>query len=330
MPPRPRPRGLPVILALLLLGVVGCVSGSAAPPEPKRTSTGPTNASSAVLGGPRTIDPCAMTDPAALRRFGHVTRAGTVSLDYCLLHVRTGDGSLLQLAVGELHHVDPAVVTRDAPVTRRGPFRLVREAPLPGHCTRLILFSDGIAMEVSADLLRGDPGSGLCSVAEAGAQEAVTAIDRGRLRHRRFAPNSLALTDPCRLVAPDVVRRVPGLGGARPHSTPARHQCRWGEQSARASRVRLVHTAGDPPRKLNATAVTERIAGRRTVVSIVGGDPRTPLCMAETAHIPFGAANSGQVEVAMLVVALPGGDGIDACEYTRGLAERIWPRLPAR
>lgn len=271
-----------------------------------------------------------MTDPAALRRFGHVTRAGTVSLDYCLLHVRMGNGSLLQLAVGELRHVDPATVTRGRPVTRRGPFRIVREAPLPGHCTRLIVFSDGIAMEVSADLLRGDPGSGLCSVAEAGAREAVTAIGRGRLEHRRFAPNSLALTDPCRLVESDVVGRVPGLGRARPHSTPARHQCRWGEKSARESRVRLVHTAGDPPRRLNATAVIERIAGRRTVVSIVGGDPRMPLCMAETAHLPFGAADSGQVEVAMLVVAVPGGDGIDACEYARGLAERIWPRLPAR
>lgn len=329
MPLRRRFRGLPVVLASLLL-VAGCSGRSPAPPGPERTSAGPADTSSAVLGDSRTLDPCTLISPSALREFGRVTPAGTVSLDYCLLRVRMTNGSLLQVAVGELGRVDPETAKREHPTIRQGPFRIVREAPLPGHCTRRILFSDGITMRVSADLLNGDPASGLCAVAETGAKAAVTAIRQGRVGHRDFAPNSLAWFDPCRLVGSGVVHRVPGLAHARPRSAPARHQCRWGAESASAPRVRMVHTAGDPPRRLNATAVEESVAGRRTVVSIVGGNPRVPLCSAETAHVPFGEPGSGQVEVAMLVVAMPGSDGIRACEFARGLAERIWPHLPAR
>ena len=64
------------------------------------------------------------------------------------------------------------------------------------------------------------------------------------------------------------------------------------------------------------------------MTSVVGGDPSTPLCSAETGHVPFGPPGTDQVEVAMLVVAYPDGDGLDACEFARGLAERAWPALP--
>ncbi|MDR7301114.1 DUF3558 domain-containing protein [Haloactinomyces albus] len=329
MPPRRRFRGMPVILALLLVILaVGCAGGAPVEPGPDRSSTPPSHLSSAVLGDLRTVDPCTLTDPAALRRFGQVDNAGTVSLDYCLLHIRMSGGSLVQLAVGELRKVDPVEVTRGLPVTRRAALRIVRKAPVPGHCTRQILFSDGVAMQVSADLLEGHPVSGLCRMAEAGAKTAVDAIAANRIGHRRFPPNSLALIDPCTMVSTAVVQRVPGLQRARPHSAPGGHQCRWGSEQAGQPRVRMVHTAGSPPRVLHGAAVEERIAGRRTVISIVGGDPRVPLCMAETAHIPFGPPETKQVEVAMLVVAVPGGDGIRACEFARGIAERVWPQLP--
>ncbi|RCW45210.1 hypothetical protein DFQ14_103176 [Halopolyspora algeriensis] len=329
MPPRRRLRSTPVTLALLFVVLaVGCAGGVRSVPGPGRGSAPEPHLSSAVLGDVRTVDPCTLTDPATLQRFGQVRNAGTVSLDYCLLHVRMSGRTLLQLAVGELRKVDPAEVTRGVPVTRRGALRIVHSAPLPGHCTRQILFSDGIAMQVSADLLAGDPTSGLCRVAEAGARTAVDTIAAERVGHRWFPPDSLALIDPCTVVDTAVVQRVPGLKGARPRSSPGRHQCQWGPNKAGHPRVRMVHTAGDPPRVSRGAAVAERIAGRRTVVGIVGGNPRTPLCMAETAHIPFEAAGTGQVEVAMLVVAIPGSDGIRACEFARGLAERIWPRLP--
>lgn len=316
-----------MVLALLLL-VAGCTGGSGAAPAPERSSAPPPRTSSALLGDLRTVDPCTLIDPAALRSFGRVSNAGTVSLDYCLLHVETPGGALLQLAVGELHAVDPAEATKGVPVIRRAALPIVRNAPLPGHCTRRILFSDGVAMQVSADLLTGGPGPGLCRVAAVGAQEAVDAMAGHRVGHRRFPPNSLARIDPCTMLDSAVVHKVPGLEEARPHPGPARHRCRWGRNSAREPSVRLVHTAGDPPRVLHGAAVEERIAGRRTVVSVVGGDPRVPLCLAQTAHVPFGAPGSGQVEVAMLVVSVPGSDGIRACEFARGLAERVWPKLP--
>ncbi|GAA0533605.1 hypothetical protein GCM10011581_07000 [Saccharopolyspora subtropica] len=307
------------LLLFLVLLVAGCTPGGGS--APARTG-GPAGSSAALLGDLRTVDPCTLTDPAALEG---AENAGTVSLDYCLLHVRVGEGSLVQLAVGELVPVDPA--QQGAPVVQRGALRIVQDAPLPGHCTRQIVFTDGIALQVSADLLVGDPAAGLCAIAQSGADTAAAAIEQHRVGHRAFPPNSLALVDPCSMLDLSAVRQLPGLEQAGPKRSPARHQCLWGELSAESPRVQLLHTAGDPPQVLHGAAVEETIAGRRTVVSVVGGDPQVPLCSAETGHVPFGA-KPGQVEVAQLVVSMPGESGIDACEYARGLAQAAWPNLP--
>ncbi|KAA5832728.1 hypothetical protein ABT337_12805 [Saccharopolyspora hirsuta] len=319
MSPRLRHRGLPLLLFWVLL-VAGCTPGGAphAPAAPQQDGT-----ARAVLGDLRTVDPCTLTDPAALQAFGSAENAGTVSLDYCLLHVKLANGSLVQLAVGELGQ---APDRPGDPVVPRGSLRIVQNAPLPGHCTRQVLFADDVALRVSADLLVGDPASGLCGIAEAGADAAAAALEQHRVGHRDFPADSLALVDPCDVLDSAAVQQVPGLEEAQGQPSPAGHQCSWGEQVADSPRVQLTHTAGEPPRVLHGAAVEETIAGRRTVVSVVGGDPQLPLCSAETGHLPFGAA--GQVEVAQLVVAVPGMTGIDACEFARGLAGQAWPHLP--
>jgi hypothetical protein len=313
------------MLFLWVLLVAGCTPG-AAPPSQTVGQQVDAGTASAVLGDLRTVDPCTLTDPAAFRAFGPTENAGTVSLDYCLLHVRLNDGSLVQVRVGELTAANPD--WPGDPVIRRGPLRIVQNAPLPGHCTRQVLFADDIAMQVSADLLAGDPGAGLCAIAQSGADAAATTLEQHRVGHRLFAANSLALVDPCTLLDSATVRQVPGLEDAQPQPSPARHQCTWGAQAVDSARVQFRHTAGEPPKVLHGAAVEESIDDRRTVLSIVGGDPRVPLCSAETGHIPFGDPAAGQVEVALLVVAVPGMTGIDACEFARGLAGRAWPNLP--
>jgi hypothetical protein len=324
MSPRFRNRGMPLLFLWVLL-VAGCTPGGA-PPGQTVGQQADAGTARAVLGDLRTVDPCTLADPAAFQAFGPTESAGTVSLDYCLLHVRLNGGSLVQVAVGELAAADPN--RRSDPVVQRGPLRIVQNAPLPGHCTRQVLFADDIAMQVSADLLVGDPGAGLCAIAQSGADAAATALEQHRVGHRSFAANSLALVDPCTLLDFAAVRQVPGLEDAQPHPSPAGHQCAWGAQAADSPRVQFLHTAGEPPKVLHGAAVEESIADRRTVLSIVGGDPQVPLCSAETGHIPFGDPAAGQVEVALLVVAVPGMTGIDACEFARGLAGRAWPNLP--
>ena len=291
-------------------------------------SSPPRDASSTSLGDPRTVDPCTLVNPSTLGSFGQVSNAGTVSLDYCLLHVQAPNGALVQLAVGELGAAEGHDAADGQPVIQRGPLRIVQDAPIPGHCSRQVVFTDRVAMSVNADLLTGEPGAGLCSIAEAGANQAAATIEQHRVGHRQFPANSLTMVDACSVMDSVAVHEIPGLEQAQPQPKPAGHQCRWGEQAPDAPRVQLVHTAGAPPRVLHGAAVEQQIAGRRTVVSVVGGNPRTPLCSAETAHIPFGPPESGQVEVAMLVVVSPGTNGIHACELARGLAERTWPHLP--
>lgn len=314
-------------LVVLLVVLAGCHPGRPADERGTGGRNHPTTAR-AALGDLRTLDPCTLIAPGDVRRLGPARHAGTVSLDYCLLHVRTNSETLVQLAVGELHSVDPAELTSGRPVARRAGLRVVSDRPVPRHCSRQILFADGIAMRISADQLAGKKPARACSVAEAGVRAVLRAVREGRVGHRGFPANSLALVDPCTLLDTEVVRRVPGLARAKAGSSPSRHRCRWGGDDPDEASVRLSHTAGRPPEPLYGTAVTERIAGRRTVVTIVGGDPSLPLCMVETGHIPFGGPDSGQVEVAQLVVSLPEGDGIRACRYARGLAERVWPRLP--
>lgn len=303
---------------LVLLLIAGCASGPE-PESPRSAGLGPE-----VLGDPRTLDPCSLVGPEALAGTGRARSTPTVSLDYCLLHVRTPDGSLAQLAVGELAEPD---VPEGVPVQSRGPLRIAHDPPLPGHCTRQVLLDGGPAVRASADLLEGDPGSGLCAIAGAGADAAADGLAGGAVRHREVPPNSLVLADPCRVLDTRLVQQVRGVQGQRPRAAPGGHGCQWGEQDSEAARVQLVHTAGSPPAVRHGAAVAERVAGRPTVLSVVGGDPRVPVCSAETGHIPFG--ESGDVEVAMLVVAVPDETGVDACEYARGLAGHAWPNLPA-
>ncbi|MEB3368313.1 DUF3558 domain-containing protein [Saccharopolyspora mangrovi] len=320
MSPR-RHQGMLLLLLCWAL-LAGCTAQTSAPNGESR----PVDTSArAMLGDLRTLDPCTLTDPAALQRYGAVADAGTVSLDYCLLHLKPDDRTLVQLAVGEL--AGPEDAEPGDPVVQHGALRIAQSAPAPGHCTRRVQFGDGTSLQVSADLLNGEPTVGLCGIADAGARTAADAVQQGRAGHRDHPPNSLALLDPCTVLDTSAVNQVPGLEEARPRAGTAGHQCSWGERSAEFPRVQLQHTAGEPPRILHGAAVEEQVDGRRTVLSVVGGDPQVPLCSAETAHIPFGAV-PGQVEVAQLVVAMPGLTGTDACDYARGLARLAWPSLP--
>lgn len=314
MSPR-RYRGMLLLCWVLL---AACSTRNAPPPVESHPNT-----TQSLLGDPRTVDPCTLADPAAITGFGPVTNAGTVSMDYCLLHVAPDEHTLIQLAVGEL---SPSTPNKGDPIVKDGSVRIAQNAPTPGHCSREIIFDDGNAMLISADLLNGDPASGLCKLADAGAHVAAEALQHHQVGHRRTPPNSLTRLDPCAVIDTKFVQQVPGLEHAQPQRSPAGHECSWGAQSADSPRVQFSSTAGDPPRVLHDAAVAEQVANRPTVISVVGGDPNTPLCTAETGHIPFGAP--GQVEVAQLLVALPGSDGTETCEYARGLARLAWPHLP--
>lgn len=316
------PRRHQGMLLLCWALLAGCTAQT---PTPTGESRPVDTSARAMLGDLRTLDPCTLTDHAALQNHGAVSDAGTVSLDYCLLHLKPDEGTLIQLAVGEL--AGPEDIGPGDPVVQHGALRIVQSAPAPGHCTRRVQFGDGVSLQVSADLINGEPATGLCGIADAGAKAAADAVQQGRAGHRDYPPNSLALLDPCTVLDTAAVHQVPGLEEARPRPGIAGHQCSWGEQSADSPRVQLQHTAGEPPRILHGAAVEEPVDGRRTVLSVVGGDPQVPLCSAETGHIPFGTV-AGQVEVAQLVVALPGMTGTDACDYARGLARLAWPSLP--
>ncbi|QGK71155.1 hypothetical protein GIY23_17980 [Allosaccharopolyspora coralli] len=309
---------------LVVLGLAAVLAGCAASAPDRQGRAAPRETAATALGDLRTVDPCSLADAGAWNEFGRVERAATVSLDYCLLRI-TRDETVIGVSFGELARNVP---TAGNPVRRHGGVRIVEETPLPGHCARHVVLADGTSVEVSADLRAGGSGAGLCGVADTGAQAIADSLSEHTVRHREFPSNSLALVDACDGIAPNVMQDIPGLETAQPRRSPSTHQCRWGQERSDATRVQILHTAGAPPAVLHSAAVEERIANRRTVLSVVGGDPSVPLCSAETAHVPFGPPENGETEVAMIVVAVPGETGSGACEYARGLAERVWPNLP--
>ncbi len=311
---------------LVVVGLTALVAGCSATAPDSQGRAAPPETAATALGDLRTVDPCSLADPDVFNEFGRLERAATVSLDYCLLRI-TREATVIGVSFGELGRNGP---TEGKPVRRHGGLRIVEDPPLPGHCTRHVALADGLSVEVSADLRSGGPGAGLCAVAETGAEAVADSLSQHLVRHREVPPNSLALVDACDGIDPKVMRDIPGLETAEPRRSPSTHQCKWGQERSDATRVQILHTAGAPPAVLHSAAVEERIANRRTVLSVVGGDPSVPLCSAETAHVPFGAPENEEVEVAMVVVAVPGETGTGACEYARGLAERVWPNLPSR
>lgn len=328
---------LVVFVAALALSGCGHSAGtgggstSGAPKSGPASTVPPTTVqpgSSAELGDLSLLDPCSLTRPETFGQYGRAAQGRPVSLDYCVTTIDTPDGAHLEIASGELRRIDPATDLAGQNVVPLGPLQLVQPPLQQGECSRPLVFTDHVALETRVDLFVGDTPLDLCAVAEAAARQTADTIAHHAVQHRNPARNSLARLDPCRLLPDTALGRVPDFAGKAPVGSPGGHQCVWGGQQPKEPRMRLLFGAGDPPAVHDDTATQEKIVGRDTVITRIGGGAGPALCTVETAHIPFGPTGSGSVELATVVVVLPSGDMNQSCADGRTVAEAVWPTLP--
>ncbi|HEV8560367.1 MAG TPA: hypothetical protein VGR06_28865 [Actinophytocola sp.] len=306
------------------LGAGGSASGRAS----SQAAPPPLGAAEGLLGAFTSLDPCSLTDPRVFAEFGTARFGVPDSLDDCLVEIRTSASAPVTVYVGSLDRAEamPDLGARKSTEVPGG-LKVVEYAADPGYCNRLVVFADGITLSVNASLYEGEEPR-LCDIVRAGVDKAVSVLREGGVRHREVARNSLSWLDPCRLVPLDTLAAVPGLDRAIPRTYPARHGCAW-TAADNATRVRVMFTAGPPPKAAGRGATEAPIAGRTSVLSPTPDAGQYTFCGAQTGHIPFRAAGqTGLVEIAGVFVRMPKGQLDAACRAATDVAAALWPKLP--
>ncbi len=332
-PPRPGPPGpsgpptpgrpsrslllLAGALVLLLAGVVAVVATQLT------RGTGPVEPQDrvvpAAIADARTVDPCALVDPAAL---GRTAGGGPARLvpdlgapAACTVDVPGPRGDLVLVTT-----LEPVATTVTAGEEQRvGPLLVRRVPPRPGVCTRTVVTTEGVQVALDAVVPAGS-GADPCPVADAATDGAVAALSRGITLPRRAVdhpPGALTTLDACGLLTPADLAGVPGLDPARVVPGVAGWSCRWGTGEGDGSVV----TVGVTRRR--AVAPTEDVAGRAAVVT-----PGPGSCTTALVQRALTAPDGGPRVELLEVIVFGGGPPAALCDGSRTLAAATGPRLP--
>lgn len=321
------PRVIALVATAALAACTTQVSGTPVagdtlpPPEPEELTA------EAVFEDFTTVDPCSLTSPDVFDSFGTAGFATPESLDYCTISVQTGDGEALVSvgAFGDLEEVPELQGNRVEEL--EGGLWVGQYEDDPSYCSQMLVFPDGVTMEVLGSLFDGDTDT--CPMVEAGMAHMVKTIQDGDIRHREPRAESLIEIDPCSLVDGTAVSAVPGLAGVqRMGEYPARHTCFWSQGDIT---VRLRFLAGTKPAATQAGGNEDPIGGRASAMNPYPDLAGTALCAVETAHFPFTEVQGvdDAFEVAGVYVRMPRGQIDAACAAARGVAELVWPDLPS-
>lgn len=301
----------------LTAGCSGTVPGTARPDPNSAPPRPQADTAAEILQDPSTVDPCDLLDPDELARHGRAAQAGTPeSFDYCVLAFELIAGGTATLRFGELSQrsADDILATGAREVTAAGrALRVFRQDLSRDSCTGVVLFADGVALDVGGDSFgSGQPVARLCelvALATAGIAERLATGEP--VEHVEHGPASIGRLDACAGVRDATIERVLP-GPARTRTTfPARHQCRWGDQVPSAT---VRYARGEPTGGEQRT-----IAGRTTLVYTADVHDRA-LCLLET--------EVAGDELAQVIGRRPPGEPEAACELARAVAEDVWAGLP--
>ncbi len=276
-----------------------------------------------VVGDPRTADPCALTDAAALSRFGAAQRDPEYgNFDRCDVLVQSGD-SEVDVRV-ELRTPD-SDETAPGPVQTVGRVGVVRD-PLNGEsCERTLLLADGNHVQVLARQL-GEGPADLCAMADSATDSAVAKLAQGQSIPPRpgMPAASLINADACALLDNEGLSRFPGVDATDPDPGFANWSCRWHSTTSAADL--LVRFDRHPP----LTAADGRpveLAGHRAFVEPDGYGPDT--CQVSVPHREYVGEISDRAELLLVVVSGP-QPADQLCQLATSLAEPAAANLPPR
>ncbi|MFB9905923.1 DUF3558 family protein [Allokutzneria oryzae] len=267
------------------------------------------------------VDPCGFVDPALPGRYGAAPRIEPFDFSSCEIPVAATGGGTIYLGIATDNRLDDEnelpVLGRD--FTRRGAMRVAEPRPFEDTCTSSVVFPDLRYIEASA-VPKGGAKADSCGIAAALADSVVATVQQGRHRFLAAPDSSWVHVDPCDLLTGEQVAVVAGTVAADVKHGANRHNCRWG--ASRPSYTGVVVNIGAATNRL--TDVHD-LAGRPTQIRAEAAEaPLPPACRVNTQHIGFA---SDKVETIAVAVFAP-KDPEWLCETARGLAEKVWAKLP--
>ncbi len=279
------------------------------------TAAGPV----AVLGDPRTADPCALTDPATLKQFGATTRKTAYgNFNRCDVVVKTSGGSEVVVKVDLDKLASP-----DGKIETMKPLQVFPQPRNGDHCDRIVPLADQNRVSITATHINGPDSADLCAMATVATDSAVTVLGRGAIPRRSVPPDaaSLAWVNACTLLDTNALSSI--LGRVSPAETGfADWECRWHSNTSELS----VHLQFDRNAPLSSAD------GRPTTLSdhdaYITEEADEPDCLAQVVNRKDFDANGDQVDE-VLQIAVSGPRPVaQLCEPARALAAAAAAKLP--
>ncbi|WP_030684858.1 serine/threonine-protein kinase [Streptomyces sp. NRRL B-1347] len=248
-----------------------------------------------VLGDHRTLDPCALADPAALKRFGEPELDRHYgNFDRCDILVDTGGDDPVDV---QFHFDTGGGSGLPQPHRTEGRVAVVKESGDSDECVRTML--PATDRDAHVTIVVEDGGSAapdarggaarLCAMADAATRVAVRRLNDGPLARRpEAAPGSLVHEDACALLDARALEAIPGVDARDPDVGFGNWDCEWASTTSDLW-LELRFDQGPSPDAGDGTLT--RVGGRRAVVEPGAEGPRT--CRVRVVHRAHGGGGDG-------------------------------------
>ncbi|MGB3437262.1 MAG: hypothetical protein WBA97_00810 [Actinophytocola sp.] len=318
---------LPGVMAVVAVAVLSACTARVGGLPTAATTLPDELTSEVVFGDLTTIAPCSLTDPEAFDEYGTAEHATPESLDYCAISVDTSGDADVILSIGAFGELSAQPELEDNRVKGvDGGLWVGQQDDLPSFCSQLLVFPDGVTMQVSGSVVDGSVDA--CPMVETGMDYAIEVIQGRDVEHREPEDGSLLTIDPCSLVEDDDIAAIPGLSGlSRPDEYPGKHSCFWEQGPGSPVNVRLEFGAGPEPGLYTQGGAEGLVGGRQSATNRYPEVGENSYCSVETGHIEFDEGED-VVEIASVYARAPGGQVDAACAAATAVAELVWPELP--
>ncbi|GAA4225384.1 hypothetical protein GCM10022254_07200 [Actinomadura meridiana] len=280
-----------VVAALVAAAFIPGDGAEPAPAQPKPVSR---------IGDPRTADPCALTNAAALGKFGEAELDNDYgNFDRCDVIVTSGDASEVDV------HVDlnPGKPELTSPARRMGDIQVVEDPDEKDECGRLLLLPSVDAdIFISIDAKQNGKGTApLCAMADTAVSSAAAVLNHGPVPRRPPLPaRSLAHRDACGLLRPDALDVVPGIDARNPRVDYGGWGCEW-DSTTEEINLHLRFDRGQPLSAEDGSPTVLR--GHRAFVEPDAEGNGT--CLVRVVHRTYSDQN-GDKAIEMLYLVLEG------------------------
>jgi hypothetical protein len=317
VPARRRPGGRRVALAGALVVLLATVIFAVT--QLSESDSAGDGTTPVVVGDPRTADPCALTDPGALTRFGSAERETDYgNFNRCDVIVRSGES---EVDVKVEFDTPASGGPPSEPVETVGRVGILRQPVDGDECERTLLLADGNRVELTS-VQNGEGPADLCAIADTATTSAVQVLGRGEIPRRPTPARSLIHANACALLDAEPLSRYPGVDAVNPDIGFGDWSCRWHSTTTPGSL--LVRFDRNQP--LNAEdGRPVRVADRPAFLE---HDADEESCTVKVVHRDYVDGDSQPMVELLLVVVTGPQPPEPRCALATALAEPAAAALP--